>query len=472
MQKDGQFFGFGNVGCVQILHDAGFDAGDLEVGQQTDQFMVHRRIAGRELGSHLRPQRLEFRDRDLTLQQRDLHDAQQVQEVLVRDKGLHRRMRFVQNGPGVFRRRVGGHQRQAALDQQAMIVGRQQLVAPRSDGHTFQQSASCQDFRSVVRFQQGDQGVDRWRLASAPQCFAGSATDLAVAVGKQLDQNLFGILVGMQSHPLGRFATHPLVLILRDFGQQLDRRSGAVQLHQFERTHPILPGIGSTGSDGGQQPIPLGAQFLLLCGDLLTAPGRMHLRLTDDGIQSCSPIHRSRRRFAFPQHSIQSADRAASARGEIQAAVRPDVQIADAPGIVFDKHGALGRVACTAGLKCEHRDLPVRPVGDEQRIVVGGGKDIVMVERHSGRRSAPCVQDGGKTIRIVGGPTAVTTPPTELGARRHVIQRCQLIPRSPQIRFFVTVESEQIAFAVEGQRVSVSQSSGYRLDPLAVNVHP
>ncbi len=345
MQSHMQFLDVRHAGCVQMLDRPLLHPGNFQVHQQTDQLAVHRGVARGELGGQLFPQRFHLGKWHLAAQHRDLHHAQQIHEIAVRDEHPHRGGSLVQDQFGVLPRGIGHHQRQPALNQQSVIVRGQQPASPRIRRAGFEQPARRPGFDGIIGLQQRNQRVERRILAGSQQRLAGPAADPPIAVGQQLNQRRFRFLARVDSHQLGGFAANPLVLVLRNLDQQFGRRRGAVQLQQIQRAQTVLPGIGGTDCNAGHQTVPVGADRGLQGGDLLAAPGRFHLRLPNHGVQTLPQVGRGSRRRAFPFDAIQSAHRAAPARHEIEAAVGSNFQVADTARIAFDEDGQARCVA-------------------------------------------------------------------------------------------------------------------------------
>jgi hypothetical protein len=99
----------------QVLEIPRHDARVLQADEQPHQFTVHRRFArGKLFGDH-RTERQQLIGGDFAPVNRNLRDAQQVDEVAVADERPHVLLHVLNDFDRMFLARVSNHQSQATL---------------------------------------------------------------------------------------------------------------------------------------------------------------------------------------------------------------------------------------------------------------------------------------------------------------------------------------------------------------------
>ncbi len=158
------------------------------------------------------------------------------------------------------------------------------------------------------------------------------------------------------------------------------------------------------------------------------------------------------------------------ADGEIQPAVGPDVDIGTVQRPAFEKQFAGSLVGSPVALEHHGQHAALRPVADEEGVLIFLGVAVVLVEHHAGRRAAADVEHGRQAVDVIGRPLRPAAAPAELGAGNQVVHPRRPVPGEPHVPLHVRVVGKQLAVAVEGVIVGVAKSAHEQLHEAAVGV--
>ena len=117
-----------------------------------------------------------------------------------------------------------------------------------------------------------------------------------------------------------------------------------------------------------------------------------------------------------------------------------------------------GRVRGTLAFQIDGQDPSLRPVADQEAVVILRRELVCLVESHSGGTSSPDVDGAREAVEVIRRPLARAVPPAELRADRAVIDAYRAIPGEADVPFHVAVEREELAIGVEGEVILVAES--------------
>ncbi len=255
---------------------------------------------------------------------------------------------------------------------------------------------------------------------------------------------------------------------MNELQQKLRLGLRSEQLHQVQGPRAIFGRIVDVLGDGGHKVVPLLAQLFLELRDLLPAPRAVQLRLAH-GPHDAFQLG-LRRNSTIPDDAINATLGVASAGGEVQPAVGSDLQVGHIQWPAFQEDLAGGFVGSAGRLHADGQNPPLRPIADEQGVVVARRKHVVIVDLDARRRAAADVDYGRQAVDVIVRPFRPAAAPAELRARRDVIDARGPVPGQPIVPFHVGIEREQLALAIESDVVGVAEAAGEDLHEAAVDV--
>ena len=169
--------------------------------------------------------------------------------------------------------------------------------------------------------------------------------------------------------------------------------------------------------------VPLRAELLLDRGNSLAGKGAIELWLTDRRLDALAEVGHCRGHATVPHDAIDAPFGVAAAGAEIKPTIRPDRQPGHIERLAFEKDAGRGSVTGAGRLEPDVENPPLRPIADEQRIVIAARIHHMVVGHHARRRAAPRVGDRRQAIEKVTRPDGPSAAPAILAPRHDVQQR-------------------------------------------------
>ena len=181
-------------------------------------------------------------------------------------------------------------------------------------------------------------------------------------------------------------------------------------------------------------------------------------------------IDRGGRFLADVGHPVELPLAATATDGEVDGAILADRHVGERERRSRHELLLLALVGRAVGRQMDRVHRSERPVADEERLLVLGGKLRAVAEGGADRRAGADVDERREAVGQRRRPLAGTGTPAELAATRGMVDARRPIPRRPEIPLHVGVVDEHLAVGVEGEVVGIAIAAGPDFPLLAIGI--